>query len=129
MSRFKQYDIAVIARGPTQVEQFDEPTTQDPAKYHFLLVGSLVKVVDVYDRLANEWGTEYMVQPLDHTTAWSRPHMHGESQFVFDIHLAAVNVDLSPTSVEDYLNGAADLVGGIIQSSETPFFNPLNGNE
>lgn len=121
MSRFKIGDLAVVTCGAYEGEE--TPTT-----YHYYKVGTVVQITEVLMHDRDDWGDQYVAAPT-HADAWVDGHDRGD-QFIFDTHLAPVDhVDLSPTTVENYLNGATEIVGGLIKTSQTPFFNPLNGNE
>lgn len=129
MARFNEGDLAVIVRGPdAPTEELDE---SDPDLYHYLYVGSVVRICRFYDVNHENWGDQYTVEPMDHDTAWADTEAAEQhTQYVFDIHLAPLaGIDNSPTTVENYLNGTTELVGGLIKTPTTPFSNPLNGNE
>ena len=129
MTDFKVGDIAVIVAGtvPPRAEPEDEYDVDWDSKtrWHYLREGTLVTVEhdagpDRHDR--------YIVRPLDSEPpeVWTDGRGEDTGQDVCPEHIAPVSTNLTTTSVEAFLNGTTELVGGLIQ---TPSNNPLNGNE
>ena len=129
MTKFKAGDFAVVVRGPNADHILEAADDYKIDEYHYFNVGSIVEISYVMNAGSREdWGTQYEAVGTDYTQ-WNNDEDLG-SQFVFDIHLEPFDaVDLSPTSVEDFLNGRTGIVGGLLKTSHVTIQQPLDGSQ